>query len=258
MTLQEIIFALERFWSERGLPHPPALGRRGRRRHDAPGDLLPRARPAALAGRLRAALAAPRRRPLRREPEPALQARAVPGHPEAAPGGHPGAVPRPRSRPSASTPRCTTCASRRTTGSRRRSGRGASAGRCCSTARRSPSSPTSSRRAASTSRRSPARSPTGSSASRCTCRTWTDVYDLRWSKDTPLPRRAPRGGVPALALLLRARRRRAAPADRSTARSPRAGACSRRRAGAPTCRPTTGRSRARTPSTCSTRAAPSR
>ena len=46
--------------------------------------------------------------------------------------------------------RSTTCASRRTTGSRRRSAPGASAGRCWSTAWRSPSSPTSSRPAAST------------------------------------------------------------------------------------------------------------
>ena len=40
----------------------------------------------------------------------------------------------------------------------------------------------------------------------------------------------------------------------SRALSPRARACWRSRAAAPTCRPTTGRSRARTPSTCSTRA----
>ena len=44
MTLQELVFELERFWSERGCAHPAALGRRGRRRHDAPRDLLPRAR----------------------------------------------------------------------------------------------------------------------------------------------------------------------------------------------------------------------
>ena len=74
-----------------------------------------------------------------------------------------------RSRRAASTRGSTTSGSRRTTGSRRRSARGASAGRCCSTAWRSRSSPTSSRPAASTSRRSPARSPTGSSASRWRC-----------------------------------------------------------------------------------------
>ena len=50
-------------------------------------------------------------------------------------------------------------------------GAGAWAGRYGSTAWRSRSSPTSSRSAASTAGRSPARSPTASSASRCTCRT---------------------------------------------------------------------------------------
>ena len=124
--------------------------------------------------------------------------------------------------PSASTPPSTTCASRRTTGSRPRSARGASAGRCCSTARRSRSSPTSSRRAASTWRRSRARSPTGSSGSRCTCRRRTTSTTSSGPGRT-LSRGAPRGGVPALALLVRARRRRAPPATSSRARSPRAG-----------------------------------
>ena len=58
-----------------------------------------------------------------------------------------------------------------------------------------------------------------------------DVYRAALVGGHALPRRAPRGGVPALALLLRARRRRAAPAHRSTARSPRAGGCSRRPGG---------------------------
>ena len=93
MTLQEIVFALAALLVGARLPHPPAVGRRGGRGHDAPGDVLPRARPEAVEGRLRAALAAARRRPLRREPEPPLQAPAVPGDPEAAAGGHPGPVP---------------------------------------------------------------------------------------------------------------------------------------------------------------------
>ncbi len=50
-----------------------------------------------------------------------------------------------------------------------------------------------------------------------------DVYQLRWSADRSLRRRPPRGGVPALALLLRAGRCRAAPARSSTAPWPRHG-----------------------------------
>jgi len=72
-----------------------------------------------------------------------------------------------RSGRSGSTSRATKSASRKTTGSRRRSARGAWAGRSCSTGWRSRSSRTSSRPAASTSRRCRPRSRTGSSASRC-------------------------------------------------------------------------------------------
>ncbi len=63
----------------------------------------------------------------------------------------------------------TTSASKRTTGSRRRSARGESAGRSCSTDSRSPSSPISSRPVAWSWRRFPPSSPTGSSASRWRC-----------------------------------------------------------------------------------------
>ena len=48
-----------------------AARHRGRRRHDASGDVSARARPGALERRLRAAVAPAGRRPLRREPEPA-------------------------------------------------------------------------------------------------------------------------------------------------------------------------------------------
>jgi glycyl-tRNA synthetase alpha chain len=78
-------------------------------------------------------------------------------------------------------PRRTTCASRRTTGSRRRSAPGASAGRCCSTGRRSRSSRTSSRRAASTWLRSPRRSRTGLERIAMYLQDVDDVYDVLWS-----------------------------------------------------------------------------
>ena len=173
MTLQEIVFALQRYWAERGcLLHQPWDAEVGAGTMH-PETFLRVLGPRALEGRLRAALAPARGRPLRREPVPPLQAPAAPGHPQAAAGRHPGPVPAAAWSPSASIPPPTTCASRRTTGSRPRWARGASAGRCSSTGRRSRSSRISSRRAASTSRPSPARSPTASSASRCTCRTWT-------------------------------------------------------------------------------------
>ena len=57
-----------------------------------------------------------------------------------------------------------------------------------------------------------ARSPTASSASRMYLQDVEDVYRPALVEGHPLPRRAPRGGVPALALLLRAGRRGAAPA----------------------------------------------
>ena len=77
------------------------------------------------------------------------------------------------SKASASTPRSTTSASSRTTGSPPPWAPGAWAGRSGSTAWRSPSSPISSRWGASTFPPSPWRSPTASSASPCTSRTWT-------------------------------------------------------------------------------------
>ena len=90
---------------------------------------------------------------------------------------------------------------------------GASAGRCCSTARRSRSSRTSSRRAASTSRPISAEITYGLERIAMYLQDVDDVYDAaRGRPDVPLRRRAPGGGVPALALLVRAGRRRAAPA----------------------------------------------
>ena len=76
-----------------GLRDPAALRRRGRRRHLPPRDHPARARARALARRLRAAVAAADRRPLRREPEPAAALLPVPGDPEAVAGRPPGALP---------------------------------------------------------------------------------------------------------------------------------------------------------------------
>src|SRR5438067_8248719 len=56
--------------------------RRGRRRHDAPGDVSSRAWSSALESRLRAAVTPAGRRPLRRKPEPSLQAPPVSGGPQ--------------------------------------------------------------------------------------------------------------------------------------------------------------------------------
>ena len=151
------------------LPAAAAARSRSRRRHLAPRDALPRARPEAVERGLRAAVAAARRRALRPEPEPAVQAPPVSRSSSSRRRTKCSRSISTASRRAASTRGSTTSGSKRTTGSRRRSARGASAGRCCSTAWRSRSSPISSRWAASTWRRSRARSPTGSSASRCSC-----------------------------------------------------------------------------------------
>ena len=81
-------------------PHPQALGLlgvarlpaaaaarpRSGRRHLAPRNAVPRARAEAVERGLRAAVAAARRRTLRTEPEPAVQAPSVPGDPQAVAG----------------------------------------------------------------------------------------------------------------------------------------------------------------------------
>ena len=77
-----------------GLRDPAALRHGGRGRHLPPGHDAARARPAALGGRLRAALAAPDRRALRREPEPLPALLPVPGDREALAAGLPGPLSR--------------------------------------------------------------------------------------------------------------------------------------------------------------------
>ncbi len=76
-----------------GLPHGPADEHRGRCRHAQPRDVPAGARPGAVAGRLRRAVGAPGRLPLRREPQPAADAHPAPGDPQARAGQRAGALP---------------------------------------------------------------------------------------------------------------------------------------------------------------------
>ena len=125
-------------------PHSQALSRSGRRTGACiqqpldlevgagtshPETLLRVLGAEAVERRVRAAVAPSRRWALRPESEPAVQAPPVPGDPQAVAGRGPAALSRqPRSR-AASIRGSTTSGSRKTTGSRRRSARGASAGR---------------------------------------------------------------------------------------------------------------------------------
>ena len=83
LSFQDLILRLHGFWARAGLRHPAALRRGDGRGHVPSGHHPARARPAAVAGGLCAALAPPDRRALRREPEPAAALLPVPGHPEA-------------------------------------------------------------------------------------------------------------------------------------------------------------------------------
>ena len=80
---QSLIMTLQQYWAEQGCVDPAALRRRGRRGHVPSGDDAARARSRAVARGLRAAVAPPDRRPLRREPEPPAALLSVPGDPEA-------------------------------------------------------------------------------------------------------------------------------------------------------------------------------
>ncbi len=77
-----------------GLHPRPGLRPRGRRGDHEPGDLPAGPRPRAVERGLRGAVQAPERRPLRREPQPALSAPPVPGDPQAKPAGRAGDLPR--------------------------------------------------------------------------------------------------------------------------------------------------------------------
>ena len=226
VTLQEIVFALAALLVRPRLPHPPALGRRGGRGHHAPRDLPARARARSPGA---SAYVQPSRRPadgrygenpnrLYKHQQFQVILKPPPADIQDL---YLGSLTRARHRPR----RSTTCASRRTTGSRRRSAPGASAGRSCSTGRRSRSSPTSSRRAASTSRPISGEITYGLERIAMYLQDVDDVYDARVVEGRALRRGAPRGGVPALALLVRAGRRRAAPRALREARWPRAGGC---------------------------------
>ena len=181
LTFQDLIFKLSQFWVAEGciLQQPLDLEVGAGTSH--PETLLRVLGPAALERRLRAAVAAARRRPLRREPEPPVQAPPVPGDPQAlARRGAAPLPPKPRGA-AASTRGSTTSASRRTTGNRRRSARGASAGRCSSTASRSRSSRTSSRWAASTSSPIACEITYGLERIAMALQRVDNVYDMEWA-----------------------------------------------------------------------------
>ena len=181
LTFQDMILALEHYWADKGCtvmqPYDSEVG--AGTFHTA--TTLRSARSRGLAHLLPAALPPPRRRPLRREPQPHAALLPVPGDPEALPRLTLRTSTSAPSRPSASTRPSTTSASSRTTGRARRWAPGALAGRSGWTAWRSPSTPTSSRSAASRSTRSRSRSPTASSASPCTSRASTLSTTSIWS-----------------------------------------------------------------------------
>src|SRR6185503_8884800 len=77
-----------------GLRHFAALRHGDGRRHLSPRNHLALAWTEALAGGLRAAVAAAEGRPLWREPEPSPALLSVPGDPEAVAAGHPGPLSR--------------------------------------------------------------------------------------------------------------------------------------------------------------------
>ena len=108
MDLQTLILKLVGLLGVEGLPPRAAVGRRGGGRDDASGHVPARPRARAVARGVRAALAPPDRRAIRRESVPAREAPAVPGRPEARAGRHPGPLRReprrPRHRPEGARP----------------------------------------------------------------------------------------------------------------------------------------------------------
>ena len=133
-SFQGLILTLQRYWADQGCvilqPYDMEMG--AGTFH--PATTLRALGPQALEGRLCAALAPAEGRPLRREPQPAAALLPVPGDPEAVAAGPAGALSRLARARSASTSRCTTSASSRTTGRARRSAPGASAGSAGATA----------------------------------------------------------------------------------------------------------------------------
>ena len=116
LTMQDALLALTSVLDRPRLHGRAAVQHRGRRRDAEPGDDPAGARARAVAGRLRRAECAPRRLPLRREPEPAADPHPVPGDPQAGPGQPAGAVPGQPRRARHRHRTRTTCGSSRTTG----------------------------------------------------------------------------------------------------------------------------------------------
>ena len=117
-TFQDLIFALQHYWAEQGCvilqPYDMEVG--AGTFHTA--TFLRAIGPGALARRLRAALAPPDRRALRREPVPPAALLPVPGGDQTLAAATSSICTSAASRRSASIRWCTTCASSRTTGSR--------------------------------------------------------------------------------------------------------------------------------------------
>ena len=102
LTMQDALLALQRFWTERGAMMVQPFNTEVGAGTANPATMLRVLGPEPWRW-LRRAQRPPRRRPLRREPEPAADAHPVPGHPQARPGQPAGAVPGQPARRSAST-----------------------------------------------------------------------------------------------------------------------------------------------------------
>ena len=94
MTFQELILTLQHHWAAQGCILAQAYDVEVGAGTMAPTTFLRALGPRAVERGLRAALPAPGRRALRREPEPALPAPPVPGDPQARAQGRAGALPR--------------------------------------------------------------------------------------------------------------------------------------------------------------------
>ena len=258
MYFQDLILALQKFLGGARLPHRAAVQLRGRRRHVQPGHVPARDRAGAVERRVRRALAAPDRRPLRRQPEPPAAVSPVPGDPQAEPARHPGSVPRELAR-----------ARHQSAGARRPLHRGRLGvpdarrvgPRLAGVARRARDQPVHLLPAGRRLRLQAgerASSPTASSASRCTCRTSTASTTSRTTRTSSTARSAQARRVGVEHVQLRGSGRGGALRGVRSRRERGQAAARARDGSAEEARPAgvrLRRARRRTRSTCSTRAA---